>query len=73
MLQSYCEMMGLPAPTDEVKPRLSRLDRLTPGDFALVARQHGFRPLESVVEMVEALGVECKFKGGSTPIGFVNR
>jgi len=51
---------------------LSRLDRLTPGDFALVVRQHQFRPLTSPDRFVAALAGEVALKeGGKAKIGFM--
>jgi len=43
-----------------------------PGDFAAVARQHRFRPLESAAALLAALDGECALKqGGRCGIGFV--
>ena len=72
LLLRYCDSLGLPEPDVELKSRLARFTQLTPGDFALVARQHGFRPLGSAQELVEALGAECKLKGSAkAPMGFI--
>jgi transitional endoplasmic reticulum ATPase len=72
LLLRYCESLGLPEPDVELKSRLARFTQLTPGDFALVARQHGFRPLESAQKVVAALGAECKLKSESKPpMGFI--
>jgi len=71
LLQRYCAALGLPAPESALKPRLGRLTQLTPGDFALVARQHGFRPLVAPSALLAALERECAIKGGNRmPIGF---
>lgn len=51
---------------------LQNLGQLTPGDFATVARQHRFRPLRNLRQMIEALQTECRLKTGSgSRIGFV--
>jgi ATP-dependent 26S proteasome regulatory subunit len=72
LLERYCAVLGLSKPSNELRLRLARLTQLTPGDFALVARQQGFRPLQSALALVAALDGECKLKGsGKLPIGFV--
>lgn len=57
----------------EVQQRLKRLDKLTPGDFAAVARQHvllGDRPEAGV--LIAALEEECRVKDGAAQgMGFV--
>jgi hypothetical protein len=51
---------------------LSHMDRLTPGDFALVVRQHQFRPITSPGRFVAALASEVALKeGGKARIGFM--
>jgi len=71
LLLRYCESLGLPEPDAELKYRLAQLTQLTPGDFALVARQHGFRPLDSAHDLTEALAEECKLRRRNIrPIGF---
>jgi len=48
------------------------MGKLTPGDFAAVARQHRFRPMESAAALLTALNGECALKeGGAVGIGFV--
>lgn len=73
MLQRQCEALGLPEPDDILKARLSRIDVLTPGDFAAVVRQHRFRELDSPRGVVEALEDECSLKeaGRQRKVGFV--
>jgi hypothetical protein len=51
---------------------MNRLERLTPGDFAVVSRQHRFRPIGSPAMLVAALDAECALKEGPKPsIGFL--
>jgi len=71
LLERMCDSLGLPAPAPSLQLALSRLDRLTPGDFALVVRQHQFRPLTSPDRFVAALAGEVALKeGGKASIGF---
>jgi AAA+ superfamily predicted ATPase len=71
LLERYCEVLELSAPNVGLKPRLARLTQLTPGDFALVARQHEFRPLASTKMILSSLETELAFRcGNKTPIGF---
>lgn len=72
MLCRYCVRLHLAAPSPDLRPKMNRLDRLTPGDFAAVARQHRFRPLQSPAALVAALEAECALKEGSkASIGFL--
>ena len=72
LLGRHCAGMNLPAPQPDLQARLSRLQHLTPGDFAAVVRQHRFRPIESTAMMVSSLEAECAVKeSGKASIGFV--
>ncbi|MBV2209611.1 MAG: ATP-binding protein [Thermomonas sp.] len=72
LLRRHCAALGLATPAAEVQARISRLQRLTPGDFAAVLRQHRFRPLENASALVSALESECMVKeGAKRPIGFI--
>jgi len=62
LLQSYCLALGLPAPDTSLKAVLQQLDGLTPGDFALLERQHRFRPISDVNALIAALQTECALK-----------
>lgn len=67
----YCNVLGFET-LPELEPRVKRMDRLTPGDFAMVRRRHRFHPLESAVGLVASLEAECTLKEGArTRIGFV--
>lgn len=71
LLCRYCQELRIPAPLPEQIARLSRLQALTPGDFAAVIRQHRFRPFTSPTALVTALAAECALKpGAKQPIGF---
>lgn len=53
--------------------RISRMNNLTPGDFAAVARQNRFRRITSVTDLISALEAECDIKDGAkSAIGFLN-
>ena len=57
---------------DQSASRLLGWRALTPGDYAAVARQSRFRPLQSAADFVARLGEEIKVKGQSSAqkIGF---
>ena len=61
----YIGDVDLTALKDNDLTRLRRLDNLTPGDFAAVARQNRFRPLATASEWVAAMESECRIKPGA--------
>lgn len=68
----HCSALGLQQPDSSLRSRFNRQRHLTPGDFAAVARQHRFRPIQTVEMLVAALEAECAVKvGAQAPIGFV--
>jgi ATP-dependent 26S proteasome regulatory subunit len=72
LLRRQCAALQLPEPLPDLRPHLARMGKLTPGDFAAVARQHRFRPIESAAALLTALNGECALKeGGAVGIGFV--
>lgn len=73
LLLNYCQSLGLPEPDAEWQAVLHKLDGLTPGDFAVLARQHKFRPIHDVRTLIAALAAECALKEPykRLPIGFV--
>jgi transitional endoplasmic reticulum ATPase len=72
LFNSYCQMFGFPLPQDAMKTALHKLDDLTPGDFAVLARQHRFRPFSDPQAILSALVAECALKTPhkKQPIGF---
>ena len=71
LLQRFCSQLKLHAPQPEQFSRLARLRKLTPGDFAAVARQSRFCPIASTAALIAALEAECALKeGGSAGMGF---
>ena len=72
LLCRHCSELALAQPQAELHGRIACLNRLTPGDFAAVLRQHRFRPIESADTLVSALEAECLVKeGAKRVIGFV--
>jgi len=72
LLHRHCAAVAIQIPAPELRSPLDRLTKLTPGDFATVIRQHGFRPIKSAAALITALDAECALKeGGRTAIGFV--
>lgn len=73
LLRRHCAALGLPEPGVELRRAVERMDRLTPGDFATVARQHRFHPIASPAGFVAALDAEYMVKGGAkAAVGFVH-
>ena len=72
MLARQCAALGLASPQAAEQARVRRLERLTPGDFAALARRHRFAPFAHAAALVTALEQECALKG-CTPgaIGFL--
>jgi SpoVK/Ycf46/Vps4 family AAA+-type ATPase len=73
LLLGYCKSFGLSEPDEEIICRLEHIDNLTPGDFAVLARQHRFRPFKDLSGLLNALADECALKTPyrRQPIGFV--
>jgi hypothetical protein len=55
-----------------LKAQLQRLDRLTPGDFAMLARQGKFQPFQSGEDFLTRLSAEQELKNDRSArrIGF---
>lgn len=72
LFEVHCESLGLPAPDAAARAAVKRLATLTPGDFAAVARQHRFRPIDSASGLIAALEAECSLKRDSRKaVGFI--
>lgn len=67
-----CKSLGIVKYGVSLKPKLQRLDRLTPGDFAMLARQSKFQPMHTGEEFLTRLGIEQQLKQdhSSRRIGF---
>lgn len=68
-----CSNLGLEAPEATLRAELDRMPVLTPGDFAVVARQHRFRRFASPLAALQLLREECALKeeGRRQSIGFL--
>lgn len=65
--------LAIEPPTSSQLSKVSRLNILTPGDFAAVARQSRFRRIQSTGDLLSALEAECALKeGAKSAIGFLN-
>jgi SpoVK/Ycf46/Vps4 family AAA+-type ATPase len=71
LFQQHCDELGLQADAIS-QQRLKRLDQLTPGDFAAVARRNRFTAFDSATAMANALAEEVALKTDNhqRPIGF---
>ena len=71
LLVRYCATEGIAPPDEADAALLRRLDVLTPGDFAAVARRGRLQKLETAQAWIAALEQECAFKDAGKPrIGF---
>lgn len=73
MFGKLCASLGLVAPQDALRGELERLRVLTPGDFAVVARQHRFRKFSVPDAVLQRLREECALKedGQRQSMGFL--
>ena len=70
MAEQLLASIGLKLEDEQIE-RISRWNKLTPGDFAAVRRQMRFNPIGSASELVDRLSLELGFKNGSaSSIGF---
>ena len=74
LLERHCLDLGLAQPDAAQRRQLAGLPGLTPGDFAVVARQHRFRPITGPDAFLRALAGECGLKESARkrPIGFLS-
>ncbi|QEY64997.1 ATP-binding protein [Metapseudomonas lalkuanensis] len=74
LLHLHLEQMGLDTSNTELDVKVKRLERLTPGDFATLARRARFRPFADADAYYHALLSELALKEAppSRPIGFVH-
>ena len=73
LFERQCQSLGLTSPENALKREFERLNVLTPGDFATVARQHRFHPAKDPSAVLEVLKKECAVKTGGVKaaIGFI--
>lgn len=73
LLNLYCRELQLNDPQPAAINDLVKMAYLTPGDFALVARQHRFKRIVSAQAFIAALKTECWMKKRDKPaIGFLH-
>jgi len=73
LLRRHCAQLCISAPLPEQETKLQSLSKLTPGDFAAVARQNRFRAITTAEALVSALEAECALKeGAKAGIGFLH-
>jgi SpoVK/Ycf46/Vps4 family AAA+-type ATPase len=71
LIAEHLTAQGLPAATEAELTGFDRIDRLTPGDFAAVARRTRFQPLASAPAWIAALADEVRLKTPlRRPLGF---
>jgi SpoVK/Ycf46/Vps4 family AAA+-type ATPase len=73
LFERQCVAMNLSPPESALRNPIAQLDRLTPGDFAAVARRHDFSPLADADALLAALTEECTIKEGGQnhAMGFI--
>lgn len=73
LLRRHCVAVGLSDPDDTLQPEVDLLaGRVTPGDFAAVARRARFAPLQDAKAWLVALRQECALRPrAGQPAGFV--
>jgi len=74
LFETECKLLGLRyKDKKELKKYIGSMSRLTPGDFAVVRRQHKFQPIRSADDFVKRLEKELVVKGGVNlnKIGFI--
>lgn len=74
LFAAHVQALALSDPQRHAAQRLYGEPRLTPGDFAAMARRGRFKPFASADELASALLAECQLKtvGQPRPIGFVH-
>lgn len=73
LLAEYCRALELGKVGAGDTATVDSIHNLTPGDFASVARRHGFSPFANVAEFVKALLAEARMKreGRVQAMGFI--
>jgi len=65
LFNRHCAELNLATPAEDSLTRISHIQKLTPGDFSAVLRQHRFRPIATPSLLISALEAECSIKEGS--------
>ncbi len=68
----HCDIFGFPGPSEAQQTRLGRMERLTPGDFAVIVRQHRMGRIVDTEDLLASIERECALKDGAKGrIGFI--
>ncbi len=70
LFRCYCHHLQI-EPSCDALAAVARLGSLTPGDFAVVLRQHRFRPITTAAALFKVLEAECSLKRARGSMGFV--
>jgi transitional endoplasmic reticulum ATPase len=71
LMRRYCVKLSIQLPRSADLAKIMHMQKLTPGDFAAIARQNRFHPIASTAELLSALEAECALKeDGKLSIGF---
>ena len=70
MLLAYCEELGISKPDNSFKDAIKEIGRITPGNFATIARQNRFWPIKSIDDLIERLFEEVSIREPKVKIGF---
>lgn len=75
LLTEHCKELGLAKPDSSIERHMEKLTALTPGDFAVLLRQHRFRPFKDTNDVFNRLKAECAMKRGQPlqGIGFIHK
>lgn len=72
LFNEHCQQLNLGFPTADDLYQIGQIRNLTPGDFAVLSRQHRFYSLSNCSYLVQAIKVECALKeGAGNPMRFV--
>ena len=73
LLVRQCLHLGIEAPSTLLLAQIARMNNLTPGDFAAIARQNRFRRIGTAADLIGALEAECGIKeGAKSSMGFLH-
>ena len=73
LFHRHCAELKFGRISKGIKVAVARLSQLTPGDFAVIVGQMGFRNIKSPGDFLAALEAECALKPGKNlQIGFAS-
>lgn len=74
LFKAYVQELKIKGSVEKYKKEMKSVAYLTPGDFAAVIRQHRFRPVDTVAELLQRLQEEVAIKNvekNNTTMGFL--